>query len=467
MGGRGKFHKAIPLAVFIALPAAQMLHAETKAARPGPCRVKPANYEGWRAQQMSNDWVTLTFVPQLGGRLMQVAFAGHAFLFVNPRYLGKYLPPSEGATKGQWFNYGGDKLWPLPEGNQDEQHWPGPLSDVLDDGEYAFHVISQGPDCAVRLEGPADPRTGLQYSREVRIGSESPEISFHAVMKNVSGHTIQWSMQSVTQYDTKAPDNSGDFNHEFWAFTPANAHSTFPGQYRVYSGLPDDPSFAVKDGLFTLHWADLQSEVWVDSPGDWVAVVDGKTSFAMVERFSFTKTADYPGDASVIFYKNGAPPERKKAGGAAGAAADPDDKLFYMEAELNSPLVRLQPGETYAMDTKWFPTRIQGKFKTVADAGLVSQPLEITHDAGDAVLSGTFGVFFAGKLVAYLYGEHGADAGSVSLPLAVSPKDAVTLRETLKLPSSVTRISLHLIDAEGKDRGSLGETLIASPGGGS
>ncbi len=57
------------------------------------CRIEAVNYKGWRAQQLSNRWVTLEVVPQNGGRLMQVIFAGHPFLFVNPKYEGKYLPP--------------------------------------------------------------------------------------------------------------------------------------------------------------------------------------------------------------------------------------------------------------------------------------------------------------------------------------------------------------------------------------
>ena len=28
-----------------------------------------------------------------------------------------------------------------------------------------------------------------------------------------------------------------------------------------------------------------------------------------------------------------------------------------MEAELNSPMVRLEPGEEFNFDTSWFPTR--------------------------------------------------------------------------------------------------------------
>src|SRR5579863_10637601 len=70
------------------------------------CRIEATNYKGWSAQQLSNRWVKLEVVPQNGGRLMQVIFAGHSFLFVNPKYEGKYLPPDP----SRWFNYGGDKL---------------------------------------------------------------------------------------------------------------------------------------------------------------------------------------------------------------------------------------------------------------------------------------------------------------------------------------------------------------------
>src|ERR1035438_9692129 len=85
-----------------------------------PCQIRPIVFDGWQAEEVTNDWVRLTFVPQLGGRLMQVTFNGHPYLFVNPKYKGKYISPAEAA--GRWINYGGDKIWPLPEGDDDEQH---------------------------------------------------------------------------------------------------------------------------------------------------------------------------------------------------------------------------------------------------------------------------------------------------------------------------------------------------------
>jgi len=173
----------------LALLAIRDAHAQVKdQANPqaaSGCRIEAVDYKGWHAQQIANRWVQLVVVPQNGGRLMQASFAGHSFLFVNPKYAGKYLPPSP----TQWFNYGGDKLWLLPEGNDDEQHWAG-NSDTLDDGPFSFRKISEGKQCEVELTSPADSQTGVQFVRTIRLDADSPRIRFHATMKNVTGHKI-------------------------------------------------------------------------------------------------------------------------------------------------------------------------------------------------------------------------------------------------------------------------------------
>ena len=183
--------------------------------QPTACRIESIDFEDWQASQLLNSSVKLIIVPQLGGRLMQVVFDGHPYLFVNPRYKGRYFPPSDAQGKHRWFNYGGDKIWPLPEGDPDEHHWPGPLPDPLDDGDYSFKILSEASPCSIRLDGPPDPKTGLQYSREISWDSQSPQIRFHAIMKNIFDHPIQWSIQSVTQYDTNDPQNPGDYSREF------------------------------------------------------------------------------------------------------------------------------------------------------------------------------------------------------------------------------------------------------------
>src|SRR5246500_5917283 len=185
------------LAVF--LIAAVSAFGQSKPANNTDCRIQPVDYKGWQGQQISNRWVQLIVVPQNGGRLMQVTFAGHAYLFVNPKLAGKYFPPSS----SQWFNYGGDKLWLLPERNNDEQHWVG-NSDVLDDGPYTFRKISDGQRCEIELTGPSDPQTGIQFTTPIHLDADSPRIIFRSSMKNVTGHPLEWSMQSVSQYDTSA-----------------------------------------------------------------------------------------------------------------------------------------------------------------------------------------------------------------------------------------------------------------------
>jgi hypothetical protein len=49
--------------------------------------------------------------------------------------------------------------------------------------------------------------------------------------------------------------------------------------------------------MFTVHYTGLGGEVWVDSPGEYLAVVDGRSRYAMVERFRYEKNAEYPGKA--------------------------------------------------------------------------------------------------------------------------------------------------------------------------
>ena len=422
-----------------------------------PCHVEPADYKGWHAQRLSNRWVQLIVLPHNGGRLIQVIFAGHSYLFVNPKYEGKYVPPSQ----SQWFNYGGDKLWLLPEGNDDEQHWAGG-SDVIDDAPYSFRKVSEGEHCEAELTGPADPRTGIQFQRTIRLDADSPRIRFRATMKNTSGHTVEWSMQSVSQYDTADPDDPSRINHDFRTFAPANPVSSYLNRYHVRFGPAENHAVSIReDGLFALRYVHMAAELWLDSTAGWLAVVDGSSRYGMVERFQFEESRSYPGKASIIFWTNG--PELKlNADGKVSLSAEEDGTPFYLEAEINSPLCRLRPGETCNFETEWFPTRAGSEFHGATDAGIVVRPLRATRlDNGKIALSGAFGVFFSGRLVAHLYNEHGAELDS--LPVTdVEPVELVSLETEIAPPQKPTRVSLHLEDWNGLDRGSLQEVQVAS-----
>jgi hypothetical protein len=342
------------------------------------CLVVRTDYHGWKGTRLSNQWISLVLVPQLGGRLMQVSFGGHEYLFVNTRYYGQYFPS-------------------------------------------------------------------------------------HAIMKNIAGHPIRWAVQSVTQYDTGDTHDRSNYNRDFWAFTAVRAASAFGRQFDVHAGPVDHPSYSVRDKrLFALHWSYLEGEVGIDSLAGWVAVVDGSSNYAMVERFSVDPKAEYPDGASVIFYLNGPTLRLNDKGKPEITSTRIEETPYYMEAELNSPLVTLLPGNTYAFDSEWLPTRGSPEFFDVTDAGLVGTPLLAKRVLGGVRMRGDFGVFFPGHLVANCYNLRGVYL--YPYPLAnVSPLEPASLKSTIGASVECARVSVHLVGAGGLDRGSLGEAYVSEP----
>ncbi|MGO9261866.1 MAG: hypothetical protein ACLQU1_37020 [Bryobacteraceae bacterium] len=459
---QGKWHGALsPANLYRALAALLLTCCVPALSGAGACAVENTDYLGWKAVKVANPWVTLMVVPQLGGRLMQVTFGGHDFLFVNQQLKGQSFPPEVSATQNRWFNYGGDKIWPMPEGSSDEQHWPGATGEPLDSGAFTLQILSQDATCSVRLTGPPDPSIGQQYIRDISIGADSPVISFHAVMKNISGYPQEWSEQSVSQYNTGDTQNPAQPNPDFWGLTPANPQSAYLNSFHVRTGTASTPGYSVRDGLFAVRSSNAGGEVWVDSPGDWLAAVDGSTRYTMVERFRYQRGAEYPGKATVIFYTTGS---SRRGGAAPQPTADtpPRAPTQYMEAELNSPVVRLDPGETYAMDTQWFPARMGSELKTVTYAGVVGKPLTASGSSGSIALAGEFGVFFAGQLELRFYDRQGSRLGTAQVQ-EVTPLEMVNLQQTVQAPAETARVSLHLVDRNGLDRGPLGETVVSWP----
>lgn len=434
--------------VFGSLLLSVPLAAQTSTAN---CSVKAGEYLGWQAERVSNRWVTLTFIPQLGGRLMQVEFNGHPYLFTNPRFRGKYISPEE--AKGDWINYGGDKIWPMPEGSEDENHWVI-QSTAIDDLPYRFETLSQGEECSVRLTGQPDNITGMRIVRTVTLGARSPEIRFHAVMENATAHPITWSIQSVSQYDLANPGKPGDFNHEFWAYTPRNPSSSFPDGMHVRYGLAQDPAFSFDGDLFRLHWTWFGNEVWLDSTAGWVAIVDKTSHYGMVETFNVKRDAEYPGKTSVIFYQNGPSVSFDEKGRAAITGVESTKDAYYMEAEINSPMVTLQPGESYAFDTAWHPIAIGEQPKAVGAPGVVVEALKATPESCSIHLKGSFAVFAPGKLVAVSFNRSGAITSLRELGDA-DPAKPTMLDTTVPADPGVDRVSIKLLDTQGGDRGSL------------
>jgi hypothetical protein len=77
-------------------------------------------------------------------------------------------------------------------------------------------------------------------------------------------------------------------------------------------------------------------------------------------------------------------------------------------------------------------------------------------------VSGVFAVFFPGMLRAHVLDPRGAEIAVVDLQ-AVDPADPVELDQTISVAEPADRVSVHLSDQQGVDRGSLGEAKIVKP----
>ncbi|MHC5094685.1 MAG: hypothetical protein ACYSOU_01065, partial [Planctomycetota bacterium] len=157
---------------------------------------KRENYRGWNSISMSNGIIELNVVPEIGGRVVQYALDDKEFFWVNPDLEGK-LPTETGLTEdGGWLNYGGDKLWPAPQGWDNDQQWPGPPDAVLDGQPYVLEQLPEGKDgsVAVRLTSGKDLRSGISFSRVIRLHPDSTRVSIEATMTNVDNKPRRWGI---------------------------------------------------------------------------------------------------------------------------------------------------------------------------------------------------------------------------------------------------------------------------------
>jgi hypothetical protein len=140
--------------------------------------------------------------------------------------------------------------------------------------------------------------------------------------------------------------------------------------------------------------------------------------------------------------------------------AKPSANPYYMEAEINSPIVTLNPGESYAFDTAWHPIAIDAQPREFTSSGIVTEPLSAMLESGTIHLKGTFSVFAPGRLVVFSFNSSGVTVAQNDLQ-SVDPAKKIMLDVHTPIAPNVTRISLKLISPDGKDRGTLSSATIS------
>ena len=78
-------------------------------------------YQDWNALKMSNGLVTVTTVPEIGGRTMVYDLGTRSLLYTNPQEYGQVYQVAQNPEDRKWHNWGGYKVWPAPQ-----KDWGGP-----------------------------------------------------------------------------------------------------------------------------------------------------------------------------------------------------------------------------------------------------------------------------------------------------------------------------------------------------
>ena len=432
------------------------------AAQGGPVAT-PSTYRGWTTLRLTNGLVDIQLLPDIGGRIIQFSLGNKDFLWVNQK-LGGTLPLTNGLTAdGGWFNCGGDKLWPAPQGWDNDEQWPGPPDAVLDGQPYALEKLpSKAGEAAVRLTSRKDLRSGIQFSRVIRIFDGSTRVSFDATMKNVDSKARRWGIWAHTQLNAAKADGSAH-NAQMQAWCPINPKSRFPKGYSVIFGTPDNPTFQpdAKRGLMRVQYQYKVGKIGMDSDRGWVATVDGETGAVFVHRFQFEAGKDYPDGSSVEFWLNGT--------GTIHAynkdmvmSANPSENPYVFESEVLSPFARLQAGEAFTWHYDWYACNIGGNFPVIdcTEVGLVAEPLRAEPAGTQLRLKGRFGVFAPGYLHAEFCDTQGKTIRKINCGQKASPTEPLVLDKTLQAPPKAKSIKLFLADKRGKSLGALAEVTL-------
>ena len=424
-------------------------------------KLEKTQYKGWSVYRLSNGVINLFIAPDLGGRAIQLQLGDQEFFFVNNDLAGKVLPPEQNNVKAGWANYGGDKVWPAPEGWMNDSEWPSIPYYVLDGSKFKAEVVTETPsEVAVRVTSPPDPRTGVQFARTFHVYAGTTRIKVDQVMRNISRRQIRWGIWHLVQHDASDARDPSKPNPELYMYVPLNHHSMFPeGYYKPY-GDARHPSYELLHGghMLRVHYLYRVGKIAADSDQGWYAVANGQKNICFVENFKYFAGMEYPDNASVESWNDG-PGTISRGSFDQTLPDDPKKTPYFLESEVLSPYAALDPGEEYLFTVQWAPTRVPNPILNAVSAGAISEPLSARVEGSRVNLKGVFGVFTPGTTEAVFYSGFGEELAHETLQ-AVDPREVFRLEQSVPLPAGAFRVSLLVRDADGENRGFLGNAIL-------
>jgi Domain of unknown function (DUF4380) len=427
-------------------------------------RIEKTTYKGWDVYRLTNGLISLDLAPQIGGRAIQLHLGEKEFFFVNRDLAGQVLPESKNNLSAGWANYGGDKVWPAPEGYANDDEWPSIPYYILDGSAYAYSVVTDTPaEVAAKVVSPPDPRTGVQFERTFHVYAGTTRIKVEQVMRNISKRQVRWGIWHLIQNDAADAQDPSKPNPELYVYIPINPKSIYPDGFTHIYGDVRHPSDEIVDHgrLLRIHYLYRVGKVGVDSSAGWLAIVNGQKDIGLVENFKHFPDRDYPDRSSVEAWNDG-PGIISRTAFDQTLTGDLHKTPYFLESEVLSPLATLDPGEQYEFTVYWSPTSVPNPVHKAVWAGAISEPLTASKEGNQITLRGVFGVFTPGTLEAQFYSAMGAIIDHQTLE-SVDPREVVRLDKTVALPADTYRVSILVRDAEGENRGFLGNVILQPP----
>ncbi len=429
--------KALLILALVAAPSCSK-KGDQKGSGPAPVALPQQGFAGWNSLTLETAYVKLDVVPELGGKIMGYNLRGAQLLWHDAKKEG-YVEKDQGYGYGQkFFNPGGAKVWPSPQGWSGKNEWPGPPDNVLDGSAYE----GTRSDSLITVTSPKDTgadRTGLQYKHTYSLVPYSSIVKLNLTMTNVVDRPVTWGVWHL-------------------ATVPADTGATVivpavKGGWKVLYGDKANPQWKEDpNGLFIARYAQKVGKVGMKVREGWAAWFDADEGVAFVLRFPVQKGAQYPdGGSHFEIWTSGAGTVHVNN---QDVTTEYNPDAAYMEMEVMGPLVKLNPGQTSALDISWASCRCSGVQK-VTPGGVVAEPLALK----DGQITGKFGVFYGGFLQAVYLDKAGKQVGMNNVG-EVSPLTEISISRPVSDISSYSKGIRYQVQSYDKKTVSVVDELM-------
>jgi len=406
--------KVLPVFLVILAPSCSKQGDKQDASAPRQVALPVTGFHGWNSLTLNNAYVRLDVVPELGGKIMGYGIRGYQVLWHDSTKAGQVVADQGYGWGEKFFNPGGAKVWPSPQGWSGQNEWPGPPDNVLDGSPYEGALA----DSAITVTSPKDDgqgRTGLQYKHAYSLVPNSSVVKLNLSMTNVVDRPVTWGLWHLA---TVPVDRNAT------AYVPVNK-----GDWRVLYGDKANPQWKeVENGMFRAQYAQKVGKVGMKVREGWAAWHDADRGVAFVLMFPVKKGAQYPdGGCNFEIWTAGEGTIRIKD---QDVVSEYKPETALMELEVMVPLTRLNPGESATLDVSWASCRCSG-VERVSPGGVVAEGLAIQGD----MITGKFGVFYGGLLQVVYLDRNKSQVGLQNIG-EVSPLTEITITRPLADVSS-------------------------------